>query len=163
MFDPPPSLIDAKLDVPRELNHIVGQLLSKSPDDRVPTPLALIHRLLSMQHALDSHRLPTTNQPVVDITNTNAGATYTDDTPTGEFTRNEIDEDNSPTLLHPTMQVTVMNLSSVTHLLLTLNYCKLIYVKIQVRLSCVLRAQNSWSEMENGDDGLTALQHRPQQ
>jgi serine/threonine protein kinase len=102
--DPPPSLIDAKLDVPRELNHIVGQLLSKSPDDRVPTPLALIHRLLSMQHALDSPRQPTTNQPVVDITNTNAGATYTDDTPTGEFTRNEIDEDNSPTLLHPTMQ-----------------------------------------------------------
>jgi chemotaxis protein histidine kinase CheA len=41
---------------------------------------------------------------VVDITNTNAGATYSDDTPTGEFTRGEVDEDNSPTLLQPTMQ-----------------------------------------------------------
>jgi serine/threonine protein kinase len=101
--DPPPSLIDAKLDVPPELNQIVGQLLSKSPDDRVPTPLAVIHRLQAMQHALDSKLPAPTNNPVVDITNTNAGATYSGDAPTGEFTRSEIDEDNSPTLLHPTM------------------------------------------------------------
>jgi serine/threonine-protein kinase len=99
--DPPPSLIDAKLDVPPELNQIVGQLLSKSPDDRVPTPLAVIHRLQAMQHALHSQQPPTTNNPVVDITN--AGATSSGDAPTGEFTRSEIDEDNSPTLLHPTM------------------------------------------------------------
>ena len=32
--DPPPSLLDAKLDIPRELNHIVAQLLSKNPEDR---------------------------------------------------------------------------------------------------------------------------------
>jgi serine/threonine protein kinase len=102
--DPPPSLLDAKLDVPRELNHIVEQLLSKNPDDRVPTPLAVIHRLQAMLQALDS-KLPSASQhPVVDITNTNAGATYSDDTPTGEFTRGEVDEDNSPTLLQPTMQ-----------------------------------------------------------
>jgi serine/threonine protein kinase len=101
LHDPPPSLIDAKLDVPPELNQIVGQLLSKSPDDRVPTPLAVIHRLQAMQHALHSQQPPTTNNPVVDITN--AGATSSGDAPTGEFTRSEIDEDNSPTLLHPTM------------------------------------------------------------
>jgi serine/threonine protein kinase len=102
--DPPPSLLDAQLNIPRELNHIVAQLLSKNPEDRVPTPLAVIHRLQAMQHALDS-KLPTTsNHPVIDITNTNAGATYSDNTPTGEFTRGEVDEDNSPTLLHPTMQ-----------------------------------------------------------
>ncbi|MBT4012753.1 MAG: serine/threonine protein kinase [Planctomycetaceae bacterium] len=101
--DPPPSLLNANLDVPRELNHIIDQLLSKNPDDRVPTPLAVIHRLQAMQHALDS-QLPTpTNHPLVDITHTTAAATYTDDAPTGEFTRSEVDEDNSPTLLHPTM------------------------------------------------------------
>ena len=102
--DPPPSLLDAQLDVPRELNHIVQQLLSKSPDDRVPTPLAVIHRLQAMQHALDSHLPSTTKEPVVDVTDTNAGATYSDNAPTGEFTRGEIDEDNSPTLLRPTLQ-----------------------------------------------------------
>ena len=102
--DPPPSLLDTKFDVPRELNHIVGQLLSKNPDDRVPTPLAVIHRLQAMQHALNSQLPSTTNNPDIDITNTNAEATYSDNAPTGEFTRGEIDEDNSPTLLHPTLQ-----------------------------------------------------------
>ena len=102
--DPPPSLLDAQLDVPCELNHIVQQLLSKSPDDRVPTPLAVIHRLQAMQHALDSHLPSTIKDPVVDVTDTNAGATYSDNAPTGEFTRGEIDEDNSPTLLRPTLQ-----------------------------------------------------------
>ena len=102
--DPPPSLLNTKLDVPRELNHIVGQLLSKNPDDRVPTPLAVIHRLQAMQHALNSQLPSTTNNPVIDSSDTNADVTYSDETPTGEFTRGEIDEDNSPTLLHPTLQ-----------------------------------------------------------
>ncbi|MBT4694101.1 MAG: serine/threonine protein kinase [Planctomycetaceae bacterium] len=102
--DPPPSLLDLRLDIPRELNHLVRQLLSKNPDDRVPTPLAIIHRLQAMQHALDSKLPSTTNNPLVDISNTNAGITCDDNAPTGEFTRGEIDEDNSPTLLHPTLK-----------------------------------------------------------
>ena len=102
--DPPPSLLDTKFDVPRELNHIVGQLLSKNPDDRVPTPLAVIHRLQAMQHALNSQLPSTTKNPVIDIFDADAGATYNDNAPTGEYTQGEIDEDNSPTLLHPTLQ-----------------------------------------------------------
>ena len=102
--DPPPSLLDAKRDVPRELNHIVQQLLSKSPDDRVPTPLAVIHRLQAMQHALDS-QLPSANKDsVVGVANNNAEITSSNDDPTGEFTRGEFADDNSPTLLHPTRQ-----------------------------------------------------------
>lgn len=107
--DPPPSLLDTNFDVPRELNHIVGQLLSKNPDDRVPTPLAVIHRLQAMQHALDSQLPSTVKNPVIDISDTNAGATHSDNAPTGEFTRGEVDEDNSPTLLHPTLQDSYQN------------------------------------------------------
>ena len=102
--NPPPSLVDAKLDLPRELDQIIRQLLSKNPDERVPTPLAVIHRLQAMQHALESGSKELPPESRAPVGNSSAQETYSDDSPTGEFTKNRMDQDDSPTLLQPTVQ-----------------------------------------------------------
>ena len=51
-FDQPPPISRFVDDVPKELERIVHQLLEKSPEDRVPTALALSKRLQALQHGL---------------------------------------------------------------------------------------------------------------
>ena len=51
-YDHPPSLRHLASETPQELVEVVEKLLSKSPDDRVPTALALANRLAAIQHAL---------------------------------------------------------------------------------------------------------------
>ena len=52
-YDHPQPITELVPDVPMELDYIVRQLLSKNPDNRIPTPLAVAHRLQAMQHALE--------------------------------------------------------------------------------------------------------------
>lgn len=54
-YDQPLPITETIADVPMELDYIVRQLLSKQPDHRIPTPLAVAHRLQAMQHALEAH------------------------------------------------------------------------------------------------------------
>lgn len=56
-YDQPLPITETIADVPMELDYIVRQLLSKRPDHRIPTPLAVAHRLQAMQHALEA-RIP---------------------------------------------------------------------------------------------------------
>lgn len=51
-FDSPPPLSRFVDDVPAELERVIDQLLEKSPEDRVPTALALSKRLQALQHGL---------------------------------------------------------------------------------------------------------------
>jgi serine/threonine-protein kinase len=48
---------------PAELEHILEQLLRKDPRQRVPTALALAHRLKAMEHALSLRRANAHEQP----------------------------------------------------------------------------------------------------
>ena len=54
-YDQPQPITELVSDVPLELDYIVRQLLSKNPDNRIPTPLAVAHRLQAMQHALEAN------------------------------------------------------------------------------------------------------------
>ena len=54
-YDHPQPITESVADVPQELDYIVRQLLSKQPDHRIPTPLAVAHRLQAMQHALEAN------------------------------------------------------------------------------------------------------------
>ncbi len=66
-FDQPRPITEIIADVPLELDYIVRMLLSKQPDDRIPTPLAVAHRLQAMQHALESNMPAKTEQPTREI------------------------------------------------------------------------------------------------
>ena len=86
-YDQPQPITELVSDVPMELDYIVRQLLSKNPDNRIPTPLAVAHRLQAMQHALEENmpvkpensnaKLPEGREDLVD------GATV-EYTPTGQ-------------------------------------------------------------------------------
>lgn len=51
-FESPIPVSRLALDVPEELEDIIEQLLEKNPQHRIPTALALSHRLKAMEHAL---------------------------------------------------------------------------------------------------------------
>ncbi|MEM7312275.1 MAG: protein kinase [Planctomycetota bacterium] len=51
-YEDPPSLCNLNTETPKELELIIAQLLSKSPEDRVPTARALSNRLKAIQNAL---------------------------------------------------------------------------------------------------------------
>lgn len=52
-YDAPLPLIQIRPEIPAEFDQIVMQLLEKDPAQRIPTALALQHRLQAMQHALN--------------------------------------------------------------------------------------------------------------
>ncbi len=54
-YDHPQPITETAASVPLELDYIVRQLLSKNPDNRIPTPLAVAHRLQAMQYALEAN------------------------------------------------------------------------------------------------------------
>ena len=51
-YDPPPGVRRFAPQVPAELEQIIQQLLSKNPEDRIPTALAVANRLRALQHGL---------------------------------------------------------------------------------------------------------------
>ncbi len=51
-YEAPPLVRRFAPQVPAELEQTIQQLLKKDPEDRIPTALALTHRLQAMQHAL---------------------------------------------------------------------------------------------------------------
>jgi serine/threonine-protein kinase len=51
-FEQPIPLRRLNLDVPEEFESIIGQLLEKDPQKRIPTALALAKRLKAMEHGL---------------------------------------------------------------------------------------------------------------
>ena len=51
-FDAPQPIRRLASEVPREMELLLGQLLAKAPEDRVPTALALSKRLQALQHGL---------------------------------------------------------------------------------------------------------------
>ena len=51
-FEPPIPVGRLADDVPAELEQVIEQLLEKNPQKRIPTALALSHRLKAMEHAL---------------------------------------------------------------------------------------------------------------
>ena len=51
-FESPIPVNRVANEVPEELEHIIDQLLSKKAHDRIPTALAVSHRLRAMNHAL---------------------------------------------------------------------------------------------------------------
>jgi serine/threonine-protein kinase len=55
-FEHPLPIGRLVVDVPREMEVLVDQLLSKNPMDRVPTALAVANRLQAIQHALSVQR-----------------------------------------------------------------------------------------------------------
>ncbi len=54
-FETPIPVGRLAADVPVELEHLIDQLLEKDPARRVPTALAVSHRLKAMEHALSIH------------------------------------------------------------------------------------------------------------
>jgi len=52
-YSDPQPLIHVRQDLPIELDQIVMQLLSKTPSARIPTAMALSHRLQALLHAMD--------------------------------------------------------------------------------------------------------------
>ena len=54
-FDAPTPVCRLINDVPVEMEHLIEQLLEKRPEGRIPTALAVSHRLKAMEHALSVH------------------------------------------------------------------------------------------------------------
>jgi len=65
-YNDPQPLIDIRQDIPVELDQIVMQLLSKNPSARIPTAMALSHRLQALLHAMDRVEITDTSSPPVD-------------------------------------------------------------------------------------------------
>lgn len=49
---PAPRITTVNPDVPRELDDLISKLMEKRPEDRIPTSLALIHRLTELEEYL---------------------------------------------------------------------------------------------------------------
>ncbi len=54
-FDAPTPVCRLVNEVPVEMEHLIEQLLEKQPERRIPTALAVSHRLKAMEHALSVH------------------------------------------------------------------------------------------------------------
>ena len=65
-YNDPQPLIHVRQDLPIELNQIVMQLLSKNPSARIPTAMALSHRLQALLHAMDREEVTGTSFSPVD-------------------------------------------------------------------------------------------------
>ena len=93
-YDQPQPINELVADIPLELDYIVRQLLSKKPDSRIPTPLAVAHRLQAMQHALDSNmpeRSPGATVEMNELDSDTDGATR-------EFVTNQADGNHENTI-----------------------------------------------------------------
>ncbi len=69
---PAPRIIHRAPDVPVELDELIGELLEKDPEKRIPTALSLLHRLESIEQKLRDHSQAQTVEgpPVVSGQNT---------------------------------------------------------------------------------------------
>lgn len=65
-YNDPQPLIHVRQDLPIELDQIVMQLLSKDPSARIPTAMALSHRLQALLHAMDREEVTGTSFSPVD-------------------------------------------------------------------------------------------------
>ena len=74
-FNQPQPVTEIVADVPMELDYIVRQLLSKKPENRIPTPLAVAHRLQAMQHALEANMPVSPSKPELEVFEGDIGAT----------------------------------------------------------------------------------------
>ncbi len=72
-YDQPQPITESIADVPQELDYIVRQLLSKQPNHRIPTPLAVAHRLQAMQHALEANMPVKSPKSTVELSNEEDG------------------------------------------------------------------------------------------
>ncbi len=62
-YEPAPSVRRYNPQVPAELEQIIDQLLSKTPEDRVATALVLANRLKAMKHGLANLQQPAVPAP----------------------------------------------------------------------------------------------------
>jgi len=65
-YSDPQPLIHVRQNLPIELDQIVMQLLSKDPSARIPTAMALSHRLQALLHAMDREESTGTSVSPVD-------------------------------------------------------------------------------------------------
>ncbi|MDP7206387.1 MAG: hypothetical protein QGH11_12505, partial [Pirellulaceae bacterium] len=100
-YSDPQPLIHVRQDLPIELDQIVMQLLSKDPSARIPTAMALSHRLQALLHAMDREEGTGTSfssmdpQQDTDERESNPGSGSIGGKPTkeGSYTGIEEDED----------------------------------------------------------------------